>query len=204
MNGEFRITEARTGEEALLYIEDKFFDGILLETGLDDLNTNNLCSQMRKNGVKAPIIIISDAQDDNDTISGLDSGANDFVFKPIKISILLARLRAHIRQYEQNEHAVFNFGAYSFRPGAKILLDTKRNKEIRLTDKETAIIKFLYLSRGRVVSKSVLLDEVWGYNAGMATHTLETHVYRLRQKIERDPSKSELLITEDNGYRLTV
>ena len=204
LNGEFRIKEALTGKEALQYTEKQYFDGVLLDVELNDFNAYEICCQMRKNGVKAPIIIISDANNDQDTILGLDSGANDFVVKPIKIAILLARLRAHIRQYEQNEHAVLNFGTYSFRPGAKVLLDTKTNKEIRLTDKETAIIKFLYLSSGQVVSKSVLLDEVWGYNAGMTTHTLETHVYRLRQKIERDPSKTELLVTEANGYRLAV
>lgn len=204
LNGEFMITEARTGKEALQYTETHYFDGILLDVELDDLNANEVCGHMRKKGVKSPIIIISHANTDQDTILGLESGANDFVTKPIKIAVLLARLRAHIRQYEQNEHAVFSFGRYSFQPGAKILLDKENNKEIRLTDKETAIIKFLYLSSGRVVSKSVLLDEVWGYNAGMATHTLETHIYRLRQKIERDPSKSEFLITEASGYRLVV
>ena len=147
LNGEFKIKEARTGKDALQYTEKQYFDGVLLDVEVNDFNANEICCQMRKNGVKAPIIIISDANNDQDTILGLDSGANDFVVKPIKIAILLARLRAHIRQYEQNEHAVLNFGTYSFRPGAKVLLDTKTNKEIRLTDKETAIIKFLYLSR---------------------------------------------------------
>ena len=82
------------------------------------------------------------------------------------------------------------------------MMDNETNKKIRLTDKETAIIKFLYLAGERVVGRDVLLGEVWGYNAGVTTHTLETHVYRLRQKIERDPSHAQLLVTEPNGYRL--
>ena len=131
LNGEFRIKEVRTRTEALQYTEKQYFDGVLLDVELNNFNANEICCQMRNNGVKAPIIIISDANNDQDTILGLDSGANDVLVKPIKIAILLARLRAHIRQYEQNEHAVLNFGTYSFRPGAKVLLDTKNNREIR-------------------------------------------------------------------------
>ena len=124
------------------------------------------------------------------------------MIKPFKISALLACLRAHIREHEQSEHAVFQIGHYTFRPAVKIMVDKKTEKKVRLTDKETAIIKFLYFAGDRVVSRDVLLGEVWGYNAGVTTHTLETHIYRLRQKIERKPSNAELLVTEPNGYRL--
>jgi len=157
---------------------------------------------MRRNGVKSPIIMLTGADTDADTILGLDAGANDYVTKPFRIGVLMARLRAHVREHEQSEYAVFTIGPYSFRPAAKLLLETDTEKKIRLTDKETAIVKFLYLAGERVVSRDVLLGEVWGYNAGVTTHTLETHVYRLRQKIERDPSNAELLVTEPNGYRL--
>ena len=203
-NEEYAVTEAETGKEALNYIQTKHFDAYLLDTELSDVNTYELCRKMRETGIRAPIIILSETQGDSDTIRGLDAGANDYIPKPFKIEILLARLRAHMRQYEQSEHAVFNFGKYSFRPGARVLLDNETKKQIRLTDKETEIIKFLYRSNGKVVSKNVLLDEVWGYNAGMATHTLETHVYRLRQKLEKDPSNSEILVTESNGYKLVI
>jgi len=204
LNEEYAVTEVETGKDALNYAQKCFFDTILLDTELRGFNAYELCRQMRAIGITTPIIIISDTSGDAETIKGLDAGANDYIPKPIKIDILLARLRAHLRQYEQSEHAVFNFGTYSFRPGARVLLDKNTNKEIRLTDKETEIIKFLYRSNGKVVSKNILLDEVWGYNAGMATHTLETHVYRLRQKIEKDPSNSVILVTEDNGYRLVT
>ena len=203
-NQEYAVTEAETGGEALNYTQIKHFDAILLDTELKDVKAYELCRNLREIGVTAPIIILSETQVDSDTIQGLDAGANDYISKPIKIDILLARLRAHMRQYEQSEFAVFTFGIYSFRPGDRVLLDTTTQKEIRLTDKETEIIKFLYRSNGKVVSKNVLLDEVWGYNAGMATHTLETHVYRLRQKIEKDPSRSEILVTESSGYRLVI
>jgi DNA-binding response OmpR family regulator len=81
-------------------------------------------------------------------------------------------------------------------------LDTENDRKIRLTEKETAILKFLYRAGDKPVAREVLLDEVWGYNAAVATHTLETHIYRLRQKIERDPSNATILVTEPGGYRL--
>ena len=138
---------------------------------------------------------------DSDTILGLDAGANDYVSKPFKFPVLLARIRAQLRQHEQSEDAVFTIGPYTFKPAAKMLLDDDE-KKIRLTEKETNILKFLYRANESVVARDVLLHEVWGYNAGVTTHTLETHIYRLRQKIEPDPSNARLLVTESGGYRL--
>jgi DNA-binding response OmpR family regulator len=157
---------------------------------------------MRRGGVKAPIIMLTGADTDADTILGLDSGANDYITKPFRLGVLLARLRAQIRQHEQTDDAVFPIGPYSFKPGAKLLVETGTNKKIRLTDKETAILKFLYRAGNRVIGRNVLLDEVWGYHANVTTHTLETHVYRLRQKIEPNPQQAQILITEAGGYRL--
>ena len=142
------------------------------------------------------------ADSDADTILGLESGANDYVAKPFKFAVLLARIRSHLRQHEQSEDAVFSIGPYTFRPSAKLLLEDESNQKARLTQKETSILKYLFRAGDKAVSRDVLLNEVWGYNAGVATHTLETHIYRLRQKIETDPSSAEILVTEPGGYRL--
>ena len=146
--------------------------------------------------------MLTGADTDADTILGLDSGANDYVTKPFRLGVLLARLRAQLRLHEQSEDAVFTIGPYTFRPAAKLLLEEDGNKKVRLTEKETAILKYLYRAGQKVVGRDVLLIEVWGYNAGVTTHTLETHVYRLRQKIEHDPGRAEILVTEPGGYRL--
>jgi DNA-binding response OmpR family regulator len=138
---------------------------------------------------------------DADMILGLESGANDYVTKPFRFSVLLARVRAQLRQHEQSEDAVFTIGPYSFRPATKTLINDGGSK-VRLTEKETSILKYLYRAGEKVVTRDVLLHEVWGYNAGVTTHTLETHIYRLRQKIETDPSNAELLLTEMGGYKL--
>jgi DNA-binding response OmpR family regulator len=202
LHEDFVIAEAGTAAQGLQQAQSEHVDAVLLDVGLPDMDGREMCRLLRKNGVKAPIIMLTASVGDADTILGLDAGANDYVTKPFKLGVLLARLRAHLRQHEQSDDAVFAIGPYSFRPSAKMLLDESSRRKIRLTEKETAIIKFLYRSGEKVVGRETLLNEVWGYNAGVTTHTLETHVYRLRQKIERDPANARILVTEPGGYRL--
>ncbi len=202
LHEEFVTEEAETAAAALEATKDTYFDAILLDVGLPDMDGREVCRLMRRAGVKSPIVMLTGAGTDSDTILGLDAGANDYVTKPFKLGVLLARLRAQLRQHEQSEDAVFTIGPFTFRPSAKLLLDEASNNKVRLTEKETAILKYLFRAGDKVVGRDVLLNEVWGYNAGVTTHTLETHVYRLRQKIERDPSNAEILVTEPGGYRL--
>ncbi len=202
LHEEFATTEAETASEALEVVKNTYFDCILLDVGLPDMDGRDLCRLMRRNGVRSPIIMLTGVDTDADAILGLDSGANDYVTKPFRLGLLLARLRAQLRQFEQSEDAVFTIGPYTFRPSAKLMVDEEKDQKVRLTEKETAILKYLYRVGSKVVGRDVLLGEVWGYNAGVTTHTLETHVYRLRQKIERDPSNAEILVTEPGGYRL--
>ena len=202
LHEEFEIGVAATGGEALQAVKALRYDIVLLDVGLPDIDGRELCKVMRRGGHKMPIIMLTAADTDSDTILGLESGANDYVAKPFRLGVLLARMRAQLRQHEQSEDAVFSIGPYSFRPSAKLLVEPESNRKVRLTEKETAILKYLYRAGDKVVAREVLLDEVWGYNAGVATHTLETHIYRLRQKIERDPSDAVLLLTEPGGYRL--
>ena len=202
LHEEFATSEAENAAEALEAVKNTYFDCILLDVGLPDMDGRDLCRLMRRNGVRSPIIMLTGVDTDADAILGLDSGANDYVTKPFRLGVLLARLRAQLRQFEQSEDAIFTIGPYTFRPSAKLLVDEEKDQKVRLTEKETAILKYLYRVGSKVVGRDVLLGEVWGYNAGVTTHTLETHVYRLRQKIERDPSNAEILVTEPGGYRL--
>ncbi len=177
---------------------------ILLDVHLPDMDGRLACRNLRAAGVSAPIIMLTgEAIDDADTIEGFESGANDYVIKPFKFSVLVARMRAHLRSHEQSEDAIFQIGPYEFRPATKLLVDP-RQKRIRLTEKETNILKYLYRSGANAVGREELLREVWGYNSNVTTHTLETHVYRLRQKIETDVQQPKLLLTEQGGYRLQV
>ncbi len=203
LTDEFDVFEAANGADGLKRAKEALYDLIILDVGLPDMDGRELCRLMRKQGVKSPILMLTGHDTDSDTILGLDAGANDYVTKPFKFPVLLARIRAQLRQHEQSEDAVFTIGPYTFKPAAKMLI-TEDEKKIRLTEKETNILKFLYRSSTNVVPRDVLLHEVWGYNAGVTTHTLETHIYRLRQKIEPDPSNARLLVTESGGYRLAA
>jgi DNA-binding response OmpR family regulator len=197
----FATVQAGTAGEGVELAKSSRPDLILLDVDLPDFDGREACRRMRGAGVAAPVIMLTGAVADEDAIQGLESGANDYVTKPYRFAVLLARIRAQLRSHEHSEGAVFRLGAYEFRPAAKLLVDDHQ-KKIRLTEKETNILKYLYRAGEKPVSREELLAEVWGYNAGVTTHTLETHVYRLRQKIEPDPANARLLITEAGGYRL--
>jgi len=198
---EFDIAEAGTAGEALTRVRDNHVDLMLLDVGLPDMDGREAVKIMRRDGFKGPIVMLTGQDSDSDEILGLESGANDYVTKPFRFSVLLARIRAALRQHDQSEDVVFTIGPYSFHPANKVLEAGDGNK-IRLTDKETSILKYLYRQGPKTIGRDVLLKEVWGYNNRVTTHTLETHIYRLRQKIERDPSNARLLVTEEGGYRL--
>jgi len=202
LNEEFVCIECGTAARALEMVNGDRFDTIVLDVGLPDMDGRELCRLLRRAGVQVPIVMLTGADSEPDTIRGLEAGADDYVTKPFRLSVLLARLRAHLRQSDHSDAAVFMIGPYTFRPGAKLLTDQSGRRKVRLTEKETAILKYLYRAGNRAIGRDTLLDEVWGYNAGVTTHTLETHVYRLRQKIERDPARAEILVTEPGGYRL--
>jgi DNA-binding response OmpR family regulator len=202
LHEEFAAVECDTGARAMEMATAERFDAILLDVGLPDMDGRELCRLLRRAGIRIPIVILTGADSEADTIQGLDSGADDYVTKPFRLSLLLARLRAHLRQSELSDDAVLTIGPYTFRPSAKLLMDPSGRKKVRLTEKETAILKYLYRAGDQPIGRDILLGEVWGYNAGVTTHTLETHVYRLRQKIERDPARAEILVTEPGGYRL--
>jgi DNA-binding response OmpR family regulator len=199
---EFEAVAVENATLGLAKAKEDRFDIILLDVHMPDMDGRELCRLMRRQGIKAPIIMLTAADTEADTILGLDAGANDYIAKPFRIGVLLARLRAHLRQHESSEDAVFTIGPYTFKPSAKLLVVAGNNKKVRLTEKEAAILKYLYRAEGQIIARDKLLSEVWGYNANVTTHTLETHVYRLRQKIEANPAKAVILVTEGGGYRL--
>jgi DNA-binding response OmpR family regulator len=203
LEDDFKTVQARTGGEGVATAKAVRPDLILLDVDLPDMDGRDACRQMREDGVLAPVIMLTGAATDDDTVRGLDAGADDYVTKPFRFAVLLARIRAQLRSHEQSEHAVFRIGPYEFRPAQKLLIDEKQ-KKIRLTEKEANILKYLYRAGEKPVSREELLTQVWGYNAGVTTHTLETHIYRLRQKIEPEAGAARLLLTDAGGYRLAI
>ena len=180
------------------------YDLVLLDLTLPDGDGREFCTRLRRGGYRMPVIMLTGSDGEQDIVSGLDAGANDYIAKPFRMSELLARMRAQLRVYDSSEDAIFQIGPYLFRPSVKQLHDPSRGKRLRLTEKESAILKFLYRAGGKPVPRQILLNEVWGYNSHVTTHTLETHIYRLRQKIELNPADARLLVTESGGYRLEL
>jgi len=204
VGGGFTAVGAATLEEATanLAAEDKRFDTVILDVGLPDGNGFDFCVKLRQLGHNMPIIMLTGWDTEEDVVRGLQAGASDYIAKPFRSGELLARVRAQLRMFESSDDAVFDIGPYAFRPATKLLLDRARAKRIRLTGKEAAILKFLYHAGPGAVLRKVLLGEVWGYNSAVTTHTLETHIYRLRQKMESNPHAPSILVTEGRGYRL--
>jgi DNA-binding response OmpR family regulator len=206
LGGEFSADEAESAAEAEAKLSrvDARYDAILLDVGLPDADGRDFCAKLRRDGRRMPVIMVTGADAETDVIRGLDAGANDYLAKPFRVSELLARVRAQLRTFDNSEDAAFLIGPYVFRPSARLLQEPARNRKVRLTDKECAILKFLYRAGGKPVPRQTLLNEVWGYSNTVATHTLETHVYSLRQKVEADPSQPRLLLTETSGYSLNA
>ena len=201
LHEEFKVIQAANGSEGLRLGKSVNADLFLVDVDLPDMDGREACRLLRKGGLTTPVIMLTGQTSDSDTILGLDAGANDYVTKPFRFAVLLARIRAQVRSHETSEDATFRIGPYEFKPALKVLVD-QTQKKTRLTEKETNILKYLYRAGGKPITREELLTEVWGYNAGVTTHTLETHVYRLRQKIEPDPANARLLMTDAGGYRL--
>ena len=201
LHQEFEALTAENGSKGVQAAKEGQIDLVIMDVGLPNIDGREAVRILRRNGFKAPIIMLTGHDTDSDTILGLESGANDYVTKPFRFAVLLARIRTQLRQHEASENAIFTIGPYTFWPALKLLLNQEGSK-LRLTEKETSILRYLYRAGERPASRERLLQEVWGYNSGVTTHTLETHIYRLRQKIEEDAAAPAILVTEAGGYKL--
>jgi DNA-binding response OmpR family regulator len=201
LHEEFEAAAAENGTKGVQVAKEGQIDLVIMDVGLPDIDGREAVRILRRNGFKAPIIMLTGHDADSDTILGLESGANDYVTKPFRFAVLLARIRTQLRQHEASEDAIFAIGPYTFWPASKLLLNQEGSK-LRLTEKETSILRYLYRAGERPASRERLLQEVWGYNSGVTTHTLETHIYRLRQKIEKDTAAPAIVVTAAGGYKL--
>ena len=176
-------------------------DLILLDIQMPDGNGIDICQRLRRNGFAKPIVMLIAKGAEGDVVLGLEAGANDYITKPLRLGELFARIRAQLRQFRPSDDARFEIGNLSFLPANKMLYEIGSDRMQALTEKEATILKFLYRAFPNDVTKDELLAEVWGFQNGVSTHTLETHIYRLRQKISR-LTKKQLVLTIEKGYRL--
>jgi len=176
-------------------------DLILLDIQMPDGNGIDICQRLRRNGFAKPIVMLTAKGAEGDIVLGLEAGANDYITKPLRLGELVVRIRTQLRQFRALDDARFEIGNLSFVPANKMLHEIGSDRTQALTEKEATILKFLYRAFPNDVTKDELLAEVWGFRNGVSTHTLETHIYRLRQKISR-LTKKQLILTIEKGYRL--
>lgn len=199
LNDKYQMIELDE-DSVLTQINNNSYNIIIINSKPSKLNGHNLTKKLRIGGFKNPIIMLITQSDASNVNNNLSIEANEYITKPFKYPALLKSIELQLRQFGKTKDTLHKIGSYVFKPNSKIL--ESKNKSIRLTEKENDILKFLYQNLKTVVSREILLHEVWGYNSKVTTHTLETHIYRLRQKIEIDPANACFLITETGGYRL--
>ena len=200
----FDPTEAATvaEAEALVLRGTVRFEALFLNVSLPDGDGRDLCARLRAARQHMPVLMLTGSDAEDDVVRGLEAGAHDYLAKPVRPSVLIARLRAQLRHHENSMDAVLTVGQWRFYPAQKVLRD-RAGGRVWLTPREVRILRYL-VRTDNGASRQGLLAEVWGYNSAVTTHTLETHIYRLRQKIEADPSDARLLVTTRAGYRLAA
>jgi len=199
LNDKYQIIESNE-DNVFIQVNNNSFNIVIINSQPSKLNGHNLTKKLRTSGFKNPIIMLITQSDASNVDNKLTIEVNEYIIKPFKYPALLKSIELQLRQFGKSEDTQHNIGSYVFKPNSKVL--ESKNKSVRLTEKENDILKFLYQNLETIVSREILLHEVWGYNSKVTTHTLETHIYRLRQKIEIDPANACFLITETGGYRL--
>src|SRR6266702_5867225 len=181
----YDVVVAKDGDAACAAAREPFGFAII---GLGD----GIAGTLREQGLTCPPLLLTD---------GDAPTTQESLVRPFRFSALLARLHALNTHHAPADDMAVRIGPYTFHPSAKLL--QAEGRKVRLTEKETNILKFLHASPG-TVPRDILLHEVWGYSPAVATHTLETHSYRLRNKLEQDPAKAQLMQTEAGGYHLSA
>ena len=202
LDEKYQIIEINDETSALAQINSNFCDLVIINSQSSALKGYNLTKSIRLAGYKKPIIMLINQNSNLDIPDDQNHKADEYIIKPFRYPVLLKSIETQLHKFKKSKNTQYSIGKYAFKPNSKIL-ETNESRSIRLTEKENNILKFLYKNLGNTVSRETLLHEVWGYNSKVTTHTLETHIYRLRQKIEDDPSNACFLITEPGGYKLS-
>ncbi|MDG2430515.1 MAG: winged helix-turn-helix domain-containing protein [Paracoccaceae bacterium] len=200
---EFYLTKAMTFKEVDLLLQDKNYDLMILNPRLLKNRVKNYLDTINLTGFSGPIIFTGAVND----ISAVEIKDIERLFvciqRPFKIVSLLECIRHLLSKYEFSSEVIINLGDIQFYPGSKLII-LENGQKVGLTEKETNILKFLYRSKDHLVSKEVLLNEVWSHTTNLTTHTLETYIYRLRKKIGANLSNQNIIVTKKGGYQLLV
>lgn len=196
----FKVSEAGTGKEGLVAAATHHPALVILDLGLPDVDGFELLKKLRE-WYNKPILILSVRNSEEDIISALDNGANDYLTKPFRTGELLARIRVALRKNtEDPDNPNLSFGSLTIDLVNHVV--RKEGVIIKLTSTEFSLLSLLSKNSGRVLTHQTILREIWGFGYIGQTQYLRVFIAQLRKKIEDDPSKPQLLITESGiGYR---
>lgn len=198
----YEVAVARDGKEGVEKATADKPDIILLDVMLPLMSGLDVCRTLRRRGIETPILMLTARSEETDKVVGLEVGADDYVTKPFSIKELLARIRAHLRRAANQVVEIESFAFGDVELNFKKYAARKGGHALDLSPREFEILRYLIRRQGEIVTRDQLLDEVWGYDNNPVTRTVDNHIARLRQKIERDPSDPQHIITVHRlGYR---
>ena len=191
----YEVSTARSGRAALQLLRQEEFDLIVLDIMLPYVGGFEVCKRLRESGNDTPIIMLTAKTQEQDRVQGLDLGADDYITKPFSINELLARVRAVLRRFGHQARMLerFSFGNMEF--DFRKYEARKGGVELDISSREFQILKVLIAHEGEVVARHALIGEIWGYDDFPTQRTIDTHVARLRQKLEDDPAQPKHIIT---------
>ena len=198
---EYFITKAKNCDDVHLFFKDNHFDLVILNPKMLKGCVQNFLDLLFRVGFSGPIIFSCSVKEITELEAQNTGRLLACVERPFKIVSLLECMRRLLSKYEFSSQALLSIGNIQFYPGSK-LIKLQNGQTVNLTEKETNILKYLYRYRDRIVSKEVLLNEVWSHTTSLTTHTLETYIYRLRKKISGSFAGDELIVTKKGGYQL--
>ena len=185
-------------------LRERRVNALLLDMSLAEDGGLSFCAVLREEGFRAPILLFDSGAADDTAIRALDTGATDYLPMPFNPDVLAARLRAHLRQHDESDFVAYRVGPFEFQPGSRVLLDRESGRKVRLTGIETQIVRFLLQQPEARADREDLMQALWGACDQRTSHAIDSHVYRIRQKIEPNPKAPVHLLTEGRIYRLMV
>jgi len=198
------VTEAATGEDALLHFQQQPADVVLIDIMLPGIDGFEVCRSIRRTS-DVPIVMVTARDDTHDVVAGLEAGADDYLTKPFAPKELSARIRALLRRARTSEVSSphLRFGDLEIVPEEGVV--RRNGRDVHLTKTEFRVLVELAQSPGRVFSREVLLERIWGYGYFGDGRLVDVHVRRLRTKVEADPANPRHVVTVRGlGYKLQV
>jgi DNA-binding response OmpR family regulator len=199
----YQVDIALSATNALRIAKLNRYDAYVLDVSFSDGDGRDICRELRARGEGAPVLLMTALDSAEDEVMGLEAGSNDYIHKPIRFDVFEARLRAHLQHRASSNEEMIKLQGFFFKPFEKRLVYGGTQSSVKLTEKETMILNHLIKARGKTVSREEFLREVWRYQPDTNTHTLETHVYRLRRKISNTGGDPDTFLRTDmGGYRI--